>query len=92
LLIKLWHGSTYELIAPKQAYSPLLGLNVQYKQVLGWASAGDPNVQKVSQTLKFTVQQRAICGSSQAENEYEMCQGQHMQGFLFCQNWNGIHL
>ena len=72
----------YELIAPKQAHSPLLGLNVQYKQVLGWASTGDPNVQKVSQTLKSTVLQKAICGSSQAENEYEMCQGQHMQGFI----------
>lgn len=26
--------------------------------------------------------EKAICGSSQAENEYEMCQGQHMQGFI----------
>lgn len=42
----------------------------------------DPNVRKVRQALKPTVLQKAICGSSQAENQYEMCQGQHMQGFI----------
>lgn len=72
----------YELIAPNQAYSMLLGLNIQCKQALGWASVRDPNVQKVSQILKSRALQKAICGSSQAENEYEMCQVQLIQGFI----------
>lgn len=50
----------YELIAPKQTYSTLLGLNVQHKQGLGQASTRDPNVQKVSQTLKSAVLQQAV--------------------------------
>lgn len=82
LLIKLWRVSMYEIIAPNQAYSTLLGLNVQYKQALGWVSIRHPNMQKVSQILKSRALQKAMCGSSQAENEYEMHQVEHMQGFI----------